>query len=136
MTITDEELSAYLDGEVPPERAAELRAALQSDAELASRFASLRAADKLVQEAYDAIFEEPVPPDVLELLEPARTRRRSPFARVRETARGVRAASVGWATGLATAAALVVGVGLGVFLSPNETPAPTRPVLLAGPIDP
>ncbi len=66
--ISDERLSAYLDGELPPEEAAEIEAALARAPELAARLDRLRQADELAARALHAIDERPLPPAVEALL--------------------------------------------------------------------
>jgi hypothetical protein len=55
MTIKDDILSAYLDGELAPEDAERLRALLACDADLAQRFERLRLAGELAREAFEPL---------------------------------------------------------------------------------
>ncbi len=51
MTIDDETLAAYIDGELPAERMAEITAHLENSPELAKRAERMRLADKLFTQA-------------------------------------------------------------------------------------
>lgn len=70
MTITDEILSAFLDGELGPLEAAEVEAAIKADPALASRLKSLEAATRHFAEAVRAIDDAPMPASVEALLRP------------------------------------------------------------------
>lgn len=52
MTFTDEQITAWLDGEASPSEAAAIEAALAADAGLADRIAGLRGNDALLREAF------------------------------------------------------------------------------------
>lgn len=59
--VTDEELVAFLHGELEPGRAAEVEAALNDDPELAVRAETLDRQDELVRQAFAPILDAPVP---------------------------------------------------------------------------
>jgi anti-sigma factor RsiW len=61
MSWQPEELSAYLDGELPPERAREIERALERDPELQAELESLMAADAAAGQAFAAMLKDPVP---------------------------------------------------------------------------
>lgn len=61
MTIKDEILSAYLDGELEPEEAERVRGLLARDADLAERLERLRLAGELAREAFSPLAAEPAP---------------------------------------------------------------------------
>lgn len=61
MQISDEMLSAFLDGELPEETQRAVEAALDQDRGLQSRLETLMSGDRAAQEAFDAMLDEPVP---------------------------------------------------------------------------
>jgi anti-sigma factor RsiW len=69
--ITQEELSAFIDGELPPDRAASLREALHADATLAAREAALRRDRDLLAQAYAPLAHGPLPAAWLARIEDA-----------------------------------------------------------------
>ncbi|MFJ2993706.1 anti-sigma factor family protein [Pandoraea sp. NPDC087047] len=93
--IDDTELHAYVDGELPPARRAELDKALATDPELAAAVSELVALKRALHARYDDVLDEPIPPR----LQPSQHRRLS-------AANGSRFAGM--------AAALVIGIGIGV----------------------
>ncbi|MEM9304569.1 MAG: hypothetical protein AAGE01_20830 [Pseudomonadota bacterium] len=68
MTISDEQLSAYLDGELDDAETALIDDALAADAQLRARLESLALADVALREAVSAIDDVPMPAGVHELL--------------------------------------------------------------------
>ena len=68
MNIGDEELMAYADGELEPQRRQALDAALAADAALRARVAALRAQRLRVASAYHGVIDEPVPERLQALL--------------------------------------------------------------------
>lgn len=70
----DEQLSAYIDGELSGEEVAELEEALRQDRRIAARVADLRSADEAVRIAYNPIRDHPRPPRITALFtfEPSR----------------------------------------------------------------
>jgi len=71
--ITNEVLSAYIDGELSPEEMERVRAAIDRDEALAARLRDFSRVDELLAEFSSAIDREPMPARVLELLDPPRT---------------------------------------------------------------
>jgi anti-sigma factor RsiW len=61
MTITAEDLSAYIDGELPAPRQAEIAAALAADPTLAARAAAFRRDRERLAQAYAPIARAPLP---------------------------------------------------------------------------
>src|SRR5690242_11847603 len=59
--ITEDELHAYVDGELPAERRADVETWLAAHAEDAERVQSWRAMAEMLHARYDAIAQEPVP---------------------------------------------------------------------------
>jgi anti-sigma factor RsiW len=61
MTISDETLMAYADGELDAATRASVEAAMQEDAEIGKRIARHRALREAMQGAHSAVLDEPVP---------------------------------------------------------------------------
>ncbi len=99
--IPEADVHAWVDGQLAPERAAALTAALASDPGLATRVAELRAQNAALRDALDPILAEPIPAGLLA----AAT---LPAARAGGFRRWL-------APAFAAAATLLVGIGLGWF---------------------
>jgi anti-sigma factor RsiW len=61
ISVTEDELHAYVDGELPAERRADVEAWLGTHAEDAERVISWRAMAEMLHARYDAVAQEPVP---------------------------------------------------------------------------
>lgn len=61
MTVHEEKLSAFLDGELPEAEAREIEAALERDPALQAELDALMAVDAKAQEGFAAMLDEPVP---------------------------------------------------------------------------
>jgi anti-sigma factor RsiW len=61
MTISDETLMAYVDGELDASAQASVEAAIQQDPSIGKRIAEHRALREKMQSAFSAVLEEPVP---------------------------------------------------------------------------
>lgn len=70
MNISDETLSAFLDGELSRQERTEVEEAISTDPALADRLASLASADELVRVRASAIDSVPLPGSVTRLLQP------------------------------------------------------------------
>jgi len=99
--IPEGDVQAYVDGQLAPERAAAVEAAIGGDADLASRIATLRAQNAALRDALDPALAEPIPAHLLAAAVPP-DRRAAHFGRR-------------LAPALAIAATLIVGVGVGWF---------------------
>lgn len=97
--MSDNELNAYVDGELKREHAAAVESVLARDAALAERVAEIRAQNAKLADALDPWLAEPIPERLLAAATPPR--------RVRVPAWGK--------TAFAAAATLVVGIALGWF---------------------
>jgi anti-sigma factor RsiW len=98
--ITDDDLHAYADNQLPRERAAVIEASIASDAALAARIADVRAQSAALRDAFDAMLAEPIPDRLLAAARPARRRATAPRW---------------YAAAIAVAATLVIGVGAGWY---------------------
>ena len=76
--LTNEMLSAYIDGELAPEEMERVRDAIAADELLAARLRQLRRVDRLLTEFSNTIDAEPLPPAVLALLTPPRADAHAP----------------------------------------------------------
>jgi hypothetical protein len=103
MTLSDETLMAFADGELDPEGRAAVEQAMREDPDVERRVAQHRALRSRLQAAYARELEEAVPE---RLLAAARSRPRVPRA----------VPSYRWRPALAMAASVVAGVGLGMFI--------------------
>jgi hypothetical protein len=127
MTISDETLMAYADGELDAATRASVEAAMQGDAEIARRVARHRALRATMQKAFDAALEEPVPD---RLIAAARGQTAAPKSAVadlslaREAAARRKNLAAPWP--VAMAASLLLGLGLG-FLAWHGSGALLRP---------
>ena len=99
--VPEADVQAYVDGQLAPEPAVVVEAALLRDSELAARIAAMRAQNAALRDALDLVLAEPIPGHLLAAAVPP----------------GSRALRFGrWlAPALAVAATLIVGVGLGWF---------------------
>ncbi|MEM9843940.1 MAG: anti-sigma factor [Pseudomonadota bacterium] len=61
MTVSEEKLSAFLDGELPDAEAREVEEALQADPGLQAELERLMAANQMAQEAFADMLNDPVP---------------------------------------------------------------------------
>jgi hypothetical protein len=68
MNISDELVQAYVDGELAPDEAARVRAAMAADVLVAARVERARALKARVRGAFDPVLDEPVPSRLTALL--------------------------------------------------------------------
>lgn len=122
MMITNEELMAFVDGELEAGRVEAVQHAIEADPELARRVAEQRALRDRLRGALDRVLEEPVPPRLKDLT-------------ARDRVIDFRAARMGqrhsaWYGGLGLAA----GVALGIALAPAllRTTRPEADVITMG----
>ncbi len=116
MTISDETLMAYADGELDAASRASVEAAMREDPEIGKRIARHRALRDAMQGAFSAVLSEPVPD---RLIEAARGRTAAPTLKVadlsvaREAARKKHPAGPWRWQPAAIAASLLLGLWLG-----------------------
>lgn len=70
MRIDDERLLAYLDGELPPEEAASVAAAIAEDSGLAARLEQHRRLRAVLHAHFDPLLEAPMPANILAMVRP------------------------------------------------------------------
>jgi len=116
MTMSDETLMAYADGELDAATRASVEAAMQDDPEIGKRVARHRALRETMRGAFSAVLDEPVPD---RLIQAARGQTAAPKSAVvdlsvaRETARQKNRANPRRWQPAAMAASLLLGLGLG-----------------------
>ena len=99
--IREEELHAYIDGELPTDRTAVVAARLEADPILAARVAAFAADKAALAAAFRPIGQQPVPASWIALIQQAATDAPSARRRVQPWTR--------WAVGLAACLLLVLG---------------------------
>src|SRR5262245_11005034 len=130
----DEALSALLDGALPSDEAAALRARMSREPKLAARFAAMERANRAVGDAYRDVVDEPLPERVLELLHAPQERERNV---VDLAARRQRRALPAWLPQAAAAGiALAIGLGLGFGLGQRSEDAQRGLLAATGPVAP
>ena len=123
MTISDETLMAYADGELDPAARAAVESAMREDPQIEKRVAEHRLLRQRVHAAYSAELSEDVPE---RLLTAARGGMSAPGGKVvnlkdaresmKRNASRARPARPQWRTTGAIAASVIAGVGLGYFM--------------------
>jgi len=116
MTVTDETLMAYADGEVDAATRTIIEAAMRDDPEIRRRIAQHRALRDAVQGAFSAVIEEPVPQRLMAAARGAAGGNVVDLAGARDAAAGQasRRGLRSWQPA-AMAASLLLGLALGYF---------------------
>jgi len=117
MTVTDEELMAYVDGELDAARVESLCQQIAASADLTRRVADQQALRGRLRHALDPTLNEPVPSRLTDLASRDRAIDLALAAR-RRPSRSV------WLSGLALAAGIVLGVALGPALLKLDSEQP------------
>jgi len=127
MKFTEEQLSAYLDGELPDELMASIKAAITDDPKIAERVSALNMANQSVKAAYGDIADEPIPAEILALLDDksATTKERRNDNVVLFRTRLNTFSVSKWAAPLAATLAMMIGitVGRGTLLTSDNNGA-------------
>ena len=131
MTVTREDIAAYADGELAPDRALQVEEAVERDAELAQQLAAHRALKDRLAGHFAPIAQQPVPDRLSAML----TRETAPVgdiaaAREKREARRL-LPHWGWVAGPALAASLA----LAIFLPRGGVPDGYADAQLAGALD-
>ncbi|MEM8822581.1 MAG: anti-sigma factor [Pseudomonadota bacterium] len=111
MTISEEKLSAFLDGEVSEDEGRAIEAALADDPDLQASLEALMAADALAKRDFAAMAEEPVP------LALATAIQNAPDGAPANISTPPRS---GWVIAASVAVALAIGGGTGFLLGQNS----------------
>lgn len=115
MIVSDQDLMAYVDGELDPVRHEALSLAIERDAGLAARVAAAQELRRNLRAAFDVTLHEPVPDKLTALLTAGRdkkTKRPDSWRFTRSSA---------WASAFALAAGVVFGAWLGPVLMTHRT---------------
>lgn len=130
----DDALSALMDGMLPSDKAAALRARLEREPALAARLAAMERGNRAVRDAYRDVVDEPLPERVLDLLRAPQTR----AAKVVDLEpRRARRALPAWLPQAAAAGvALAIGLGLGFGLGQRSEQAPAGLLASTGAVAP
>lgn len=119
--FSDEQLSAFLDSELPESEMEAIRDQLAVDDILTNRIAQLASVDAIVSSTYHAIDEKPLPDSVLKLLDSIDSQKPTPAASVTPLSAWQRIKSgLNNHAPLATAAALVIGLTIGLMSRIND----------------
>ncbi|NOX84332.1 MAG: hypothetical protein GXP06_15370 [Alphaproteobacteria bacterium] len=130
MLYTDEELSAFLDDELPEEKNLALKAAMADDNALRIRLDELRLANDAVRNAYSSIDGRPFPQSILTMLGEDASGEVTAGAASHTARPWARPAAPLWAVPLAACVALLAGLVLGPAVF-NQTVTPNA-LQLAG----
>jgi hypothetical protein len=144
MTISDDLLLAYIDGELSREDRARVDAAVATDPEVAQRLRRHQAIGSRIHGAFAGVAEEPAPEALVRMIKPAAAVVSLQAARARKAEAapkpGPKAApkralppiDARWG---AIAAALVVGLGVGLFAPRPQTGLIDAKMRAAGPLE-
>ncbi len=116
MTISDETLMAYADGELDAAARASVEAAMQQDPEIGKRVARHRALRETMRGAFSAVLDEPVPERLIQAARGQTATSNSAvmdLSAAREAARQKNSAGPRRWQPAAMAASLLLGLGLG-----------------------
>lgn len=69
-TVSEDDIHAYVDGCLEPERRAEVERILQKDPEAAAKAVAYRRQAESLRRQFDPILEEPIPEHLLAILRP------------------------------------------------------------------
>jgi anti-sigma-K factor RskA len=134
MTISDEMLMAYADGELDATAREAVESAMREDPQIVERVARHRALRRRVQEAYSAVLSEDVPERLLRAAQGAAATERKVVnlqdarAAREHSAPYTRPLRRQWRTAGAMAAGVIVGVGVGFFIWGRTVPPFARSV--------
>lgn len=140
MTLSDEKLTAFMDGELDEAEMEEIAQALESDDALVERLIALREADSWLRTRYDALDDKPISAvtedtarQLVEKLGEATPANVLPLTRTPKKQH-----KADWRLpAIAASVALLVGLGTGQLLSPAlHEPSANDPLLAAGPVSP
>ena len=121
MTISDEKLSAYIDGELSPSEVNEINEALKADPAVAARLERLKQPGALIAAGYGEIDDEPMPDSVMDLLRDTGDTENPGEKVIQFAPRPAAKSKASWAVPLAASVALAIGVGVGMQIAADRT---------------
>jgi anti-sigma-K factor RskA len=119
MTINDEMLMAFADGELQGEANAQVEAAMRDDAQIAARVAAHRAMRQRLQAAFAAELSEPIPERLLSAVNRAPSLPQATVTNLKDARESrardamIKRPRTWWRPVAAIAASLLIGFGLG-----------------------
>lgn len=113
MTVTAEQIAAFVDGEIDPATRAQVAEAALRDPAIAARIAAERDLRETLRAHFAPMADLPVPQDWVDTIRQASA---EPVVASLDAARARRARGFGGWAGAAIAASLVIGVGIGAQL--------------------
>lgn len=121
MSVDDDKLMAFADGELPPSERVEVEKALAADPALREKVATHRRLRAHLSQAYDGALDEPVPQRLHEILEPPQAEAPAPNAEIVDLGarRATRWSMREWG---AMAASLAVGLVIAFGIGGANTP--------------
>lgn len=123
--VTDEQLSAYIDGELTADDAEIIKHAVNADPALAGRLAELESNDWRIVDAYSQLDDVPMPDEVMALLNVADSSSSQEYSDnvVEFPLLGNSGRKPLWSQTLAASVALIAGLGIGMLVAntDNET---------------
>jgi anti-sigma factor RsiW len=128
MTLNEDRLRAYVDGELDAAQAAELEARLAEDADAAAFVAREQALRRRLQAAFAPVLDEPVPARLQQALDLALPLPVNAAEPITVPAQRRIAANAPWWAGIAAALVLGIGIGRGLL-----APAPQPSMLASAP---
>ena len=131
MNITDEKISAFLDGELSADETAILVDALEKDSNLSRRIEQLSTVDRVIHAAYSNTDNTPLPDSVLALIQ-TQNMPSSILDTIKAQMAAMFAQKHYWPATLAASIALVFGIGLGNQLKTETTSPQQLSLLVAG----
>lgn len=134
-TVSDERLSAFLDSELPDKEMLMIRDLLASDETLAERIADMASVDAIVSSTYHQIDKVPLPQSIQQLLDSADTGSKASTNVLRFPV--WQRMKSGWQNHapLATAAALIIGLSIGLTSRMADFDNPAKWATIASALD-
>lgn len=134
-TVSDEKLSAFLDSELPEQEMAMIRDLLAADETIVGRIADMASVDAIVSSTYHQIDDVPLPQPVQQLLDSADTGSEVSTNVIRFPL--WQRIKSGWHNHapLATAAALIIGLSIGLTSRIADFDNPDQWAMIASALD-
>lgn len=120
--VTDEQLSAYIDGELTADDAELIKHAVNADPAIAARLAELKSNDRRIVDAYSQLDDVPMPDEVMALLNAADSSSSKEYSDnvVEFPSSGNSGRKPLWSQTLAASVALIAGLGIGILVASSD----------------